>query len=107
MGEKKLNSDEFAFMQALKADFSTGPMVEVNIEAGYKIKIIGRGEQLFYQQEDKALICEIQVRNDLIYRDSIKRWDDGSWIDENQKEIILHRIINYFRMFQGVEAKVV
>ncbi|MEZ0539975.1 hypothetical protein [Fibrella arboris] len=105
--KKKIDPSEYNLIQELKAQTNHGPMVEVNSVDKYKIMIIGRGEQLFYQQEDRALLCDIQVRNDLIYQNSIAWWDNGNAVTESEKSIILERLINYFKIFQKSGVKLV
>lgn len=58
--------------------------------------ILNRGEQLFYQEGDKAFICEISVKYDIVISDSIKKWDNGEKITSQEKEQIKRNIAKFF-----------
>ncbi|RWX00585.1 hypothetical protein [Flavobacterium cerinum] len=96
------------YIDELKGEVTSAPMIEDNLKERYRIKILGRGEELFYFDKKKniAVIVEIQVRNGSVFKTSIQRWDDGTRIDDSEKEIILKRIVKYFQCFQKIEAVV-
>lgn len=48
----------------------------------YKLKILGRGEELFFQKGEDALICGISARFALIDPKSIKSWDNKHKISD-------------------------
>jgi len=58
--------------------------------------ILNRGEQLFYQEDNRAFICEISVIHDVINTDSIRKWDSGEKITFQEKEQIKGNIIYFF-----------
>ncbi|MGX1927887.1 hypothetical protein [Flagellimonas sp. 2504JD4-2] len=92
------------YIQELKLDDYTAPMIE-DVEE-YKIRILHRGEQLFYwdKKKNRAFISEIQIRNGSIYSNSIKKWDDtGEKITSGQKAIIIERLKSYFINYQKLE----
>lgn len=97
-----MDKKEKEYIKELKLDESTGVMIEDNFVEGYRIRLIERGERLFYQQGENALICDIQIRNGSIFRSSIKKWDDDSIITEEEKLIILERIKSYFINYQQI-----
>ncbi|WP_343534800.1 hypothetical protein [Pedobacter sp.] len=68
---------------------------EIKEEDGtfYKIKILGRGEELFFQKNNDALICDISARFAVIDPKSIKRWDNGTKIADEERQLILTKII--------------
>jgi hypothetical protein len=94
-------------LQKLKKGEFSAPYVEDNPE-GYRIKIIGRGEQLFYQQDDKALFVEIVTDSknncENIFAASIKKWDNGKKVTEDEKRLILTRLKNYFVNIQKMKS---
>ncbi len=98
---------EIDYIAELKQDKKTAPMIENNIEEGYKIRIVYRGEGLFYHNiiDNKAFICDIQIRTGVIFQKTINRWDDNSKIEN--KELILHRLCNYFLTIQQITPVVV
>lgn len=97
-----------SYILELKADKSIGPMIENNLDQNYRIKILHRGEQLFYHDllTDRALIVEIQVRNGSIFRKSIVKWDTGRSVENYEKEVILNRLLSYFINYQLMQATV-
>lgn len=96
------------YINELKADTTSALMIEENKAEQYRIKILHRGEQLFYYDKkiNKALIIEIQVRNGSIFKTSINKWDDGVTINEAEKTTITDRLINYFKTFQKIDATI-
>jgi uncharacterized protein YifE (UPF0438 family) len=55
----------------------------------YAIRVLGRGEMLFFQEDEKALICEIDAANSAIISKSVKNWDKMKKMsDEEQKRVI-------------------
>jgi hypothetical protein len=89
----------------LKKDGVVGPRVEVN-DKGYKIRIITRGEELFYMDGKKALIADICLSPPCIFSFSIKKWDNGKIISDDEKKVILQRIISYFKKYQECDIEV-
>lgn len=71
---------------------------EIKEEDGtlYKIKILGRGEELFFQKNDSALTCDISARFAVIDPLSIKRWDNGRKISEKEREVILIKVTELY-----------
>ena len=98
----KLNPKEIErkYINDLKSENATGPRVEINKEQGYKIRIINRGECLFYQEGDRAVICDLDIKGYTIPVKSIKKWDDGKKITEEERDRIKERIRLYFLKFQ-------
>jgi hypothetical protein len=95
-------------IQELKNSTDVGLSFERNVEYNYKVRIINRGEHLFYQQEDRAFICEINPHESIIFKYSIKKWDNGVKITDDEKEVIFDRLILYFKNFQdNIDAKIV
>jgi len=100
---------ELDYIQELKNDQAVGPIVEYNIVSNYKVRIVNRGERLFYQEidSDRAIIIDIQVRNDTIFENSLIRWDNGKNIAADEKEIIIKRVISYFSRFQKTDVSII
>lgn len=63
----------------------------------YKMKILGRGEELFFQIGDDALICDISARFSVIDQMSIKRWDNGHKISDKERALILVKIVELYK----------
>ena len=94
---------EINYINELKEDKTIAPMIEHNMIDGYKIRIVYRGEGLFYHDivSQKAFICDIQIRTGVIFTETINRWDDQTEIIN--KEQIIRRIQNYFLLFQKIK----
>jgi len=94
---------EINYINELKEDKTIAPMIENNIIDGYKIRIVYRGEGLFYHDIvcNKAFICNIQIRTGVIFTKTINRWDDRTEI--TNKEQVIRRIQNYFFLFQKIK----
>lgn len=99
-------SKQNSYIEELKKVDTSAPMIEHNKEFNYVIRILHKGEELFYfdKAKDKALIIDIQVRNGSIFSKSISKWSDGEEILEIDKDIIIERLINYFQEFQKIKA---
>lgn len=64
----------------------------------YKLKILGRGEELFFQKGDDALICDISARFALIDPKSIKSWDNKHQISDDERTALLVKIIEFYKI---------
>lgn len=51
-----------------------------------KIKILGRGEVAFYQRGERALLMEILAGYGVIFADSIRRWNTGEKVSDEERE---------------------
>jgi hypothetical protein len=63
----------------------------------YKLKILGRGEELFFQKDNDAMICEISAWHAAIDPKSIRRWDNGNKISDEERALILVTIIDLYK----------
>lgn len=87
---EKLNRQ---YMKELKEELQSAYRLELVDGGDCFIRILNRGEELFYFQAGKGLICEISAAHSLIYAQSIKKWDDGTKIGIKEKEAILNNIL--------------
>ena len=94
--QKRLQKE---YMVKLKAEIHNGPRAENNTEQQYKIRIIERGERLFYQCHDKALICEFDPYSTTVFLSSIRKWDDGKKMNPEERELYLERLKLHFLRF--------
>ena len=97
------------YIQKLKLDNSTALMIEENTIGKYRIKILHRGEHLFYYDKEmnRALIVPIEVRSLMsqsIFKNSLNVWDTGLKITEDEKRVITNRVDQYFKNYQKVQA---
>ena len=63
----------------------------------YKIKILERGDALFFQKNDDALICEISARLAMINPSTINKWDNGNKISDEERASILEKIVELYK----------
>ena len=96
---------DIGYIKELKNDAATGLMIEYNYADNYKIRIIYKGEGIVYHdiQLDRATIIDIQIRNGSIFESSIVKWDNDDPISEQEKKIIVERLVLYFKKYQKIE----
>lgn len=63
----------------------------------YGFRIIGRGEHLFFQENEKSLICEIDRVNNVIYLKSIRFWNTGARIKTEEKNRLISAITDIYK----------
>lgn len=63
-----------------------------------RLKLLYRGEFLFFQLNELALICEVSARYSTLDKTSLKRWDDGSVIGADEREALAKIIARYYRL---------
>lgn len=88
---------EYGHLQELKENNRTAFLVEDTENSKVYMKILNRGEQMFYQENDKAFICEISVLHDVVFTESIKKWDTGEKIKPQEKEKVKNNIQKFFK----------
>jgi len=100
-----MNKSEQAQIQELKTNIAG---VHRFTEGGdrYGMLIIARGELLFFQKNESGLICEISARYSLINPKTIKQWDNGNKISEEEREKILEKIIHFYKIAYKNDLKV-
>lgn len=54
-----------------------------------KLQILGRGELAFYQQGDRALLLEVLAGRGVVFACSIRRWDDGKKVTDEEREVVV------------------
>jgi len=69
--------------------------------------LIERGERLFFQLNNKALLCMASARYAKILSDSIFLWDSGELIEIVEKKKIIELIKEYYRKSYKDDLEVV
>lgn len=85
------------YVKEIKSTLTGAHEIKENNGVIYKIKILGRGEELFFQQGDNALICDISARSAVIDPNSITRWDNGNKIADEERKLIVEKIISLYK----------
>ena len=83
------------YIRSLKEDPYCGLRVSVSDAEEYRIRTVSRGEQAFYQQNDRALLIDISSVHNAISRKSIRRWDDGTLVSASERDVIVQRMVDY------------
>lgn len=90
-----MNKEELNYIKELKNDDSASEFVDETYGV-IRLKTIYRGEGLYFQLNDRALICAISARDAMLSKKSIKRWDNGKPIAEQERDMILEIIKHYY-----------
>jgi hypothetical protein len=73
----------------------------------YAIRILSKGEDLFFRENDKALICTIDAVHGVIYKDSINGWDTPEKkMDNAEKERVVRLIYKFYKERLNPEVRV-
>src|SRR5512133_1505687 len=64
----------------------------------YSIRILGRGENLFFCRNNVGLICQIDAVYSTVFANTIKVWSDGKKIDKKEREILLIKMKGYYHL---------
>jgi hypothetical protein len=72
----------------------------------YGLLILYRGETLFYQENDRALLCEIAARYAVINPETIAHWDDNTVIGQDERAVILEKIITLYKKAYKDDLKI-
>lgn len=84
-------------IKALKSTISGAHEFEANGAVIYRIKILGKGEELFFQKDENALICDISASLAMIHPKTITKWDNGNKISDEERTVILEKIIELYK----------
>lgn len=74
----------------------------VTDEAGnlYGIRVLGRGENLFFMENDKSLICTIDAEHGAIFTRSVKKWDSiEKKMSPKERKRVVGLIEQYYKVF--------
>lgn len=93
-------------VKELKATITGAHEFEENGTVLYKIQILGRGEELFFQRNNDALICDISALLSMINPKTITKWDNGNKILDEERTSILEKIIELYKKAYKDDLKV-
>jgi hypothetical protein len=100
--------DEEEYLQAFQAgipganlrpadfEYRREQNIERMMRENYEISVLGRGEELQYRADGKALTADISWIDGLrLYKRSLVRWDDGTPLTKTEYGLALERICEY------------
>ena len=73
----------------------------------YGIMVLGRGTNLFFQENNQALICQVDARHSVIYTRSIKSWEGEKRMSQNEKDRVIALIEKYYQKVYCPDKKVI
>lgn len=94
------------YIDSLMQDKSVNRIVDAQKNV-YGIRVLGRGENLFFQENNKALICEINAVDALVFTKSVKNWEGEKKMSTEEKERVLALIKKYYAEVYNPEVKLV
>jgi hypothetical protein len=72
----------------------------------YGIRVLGRGSDLFFKENERGLICAIDALNGIIYTKSIKSWDStGEKIKKDERERLIKLIEKYYKQVYNMKVE--
>jgi hypothetical protein len=74
-------------------------------ETRYGIRVLGRGENLFFQENDKALICQIDAVHSIVYSKTIKNWEGEKKMSEVEKHRVIELVEKYYKLVYSPAVK--
>lgn len=63
----------------------------------YGIRALGRGDNLFFQENNKALVCEIDAVDSIVYAKSVRSWSGSKKMSASEKARVLALIEHYYK----------
>ncbi|RQO73963.1 hypothetical protein DBR43_00720 [Pedobacter sp. KBW06] len=71
----------------------------------FGIRVLGRGMDLFFKENNKGLICSIDAAHGVIYTKTIRIWDStGEKISREERLRISRLIEKYYKEFYNSEV---
>lgn len=65
----------------------------------YGIRILGRGENLFFQENDKGLICQIDAVHSAIFINTIRQWEGEKKMSDTEKNRVIALVKYYYSKY--------
>jgi len=100
-----MNKDELNLVQSLKIDKERVHRFEEGLDE-YGILILGRGESLFFQKNEKALICHISAIHAELDASTIKKWDNKKSLSPAEKTKTVDEIAKFYKKAYKDDLKV-
>lgn len=65
----------------------------------YAIRVLGRGDMLFFQEDENALVCQIDASNAAIFSSSVNSWNNKASMSSDEKERVLSLIVVLYKKY--------
>ncbi len=101
-----MNKEELNYIKELKVNDSVYAYQD-QVLGAIRIMIIYRGERLYFQLNDKAIICIISARDAMLSRKSLKIWDNGDKITESEVDKLCPIICKFYEKSYGDNLTIV
>lgn len=99
---------DLRYIAELKSRIDDAHELKDSLGESYFVKIVYRGEGLFYCQDNRAFICDLSIDGGgFIGKKSIKKWDNRKKISDEEKEAIYLNIARFFRETDKTEVSFV
>lgn len=76
------------------------------LDTTYGIRVLVRGENLLFQENDKVLICQIDAVHAIIYSKSIKKWEGEKKMSSAEKQRVILLIEKYYKLAYNPNVKI-
>ena len=73
----------------------------------YAIRVLGRGENLFFQKNEKAYLIEIDAGNGFINSKNIQNLNSSKKISKVEKEELLKMVVYLYQKFYNDDANTI
>ena len=71
----------------------------------YRIRVLGNGNNLFFQENDNCLLCEIDAVHGVIFTKSIKKWEGKGKMSKTEKNRVIELIEKYYKEVYNPKVK--
>jgi len=71
----------------------------------YRIRILSKGENLFFQENDKYLFCSVNAEKAIIEVDSIRKWEPNKRMSPKEKARVVGLVEKYYRKVYHSDVK--
>ncbi len=72
----------------------------------YGIRVLGRGNDLLFKENNKGLLCEIDAEHGIIYKKSIQKWDStNEKMTKSERERVSDLIFKFYRKVYNADVQ--
>ena len=94
----KLRKEDLECIAKLKQETPfSGMSRRVSDSEEYRLRVLGRGEMAYYQLNERALLFELLAGQGIVFAKSIRYWDNGRRVTQEEKAVLIQRLEEYLR----------